>query len=263
MRTPLGLIFQLRRFIDALFQFPYSYRFIREHRLWEGFLRYGWVTVLLVLSGALTGLQLLSDIWEWLASVGAQVIAPDTPGDFAQQQKGLAITGSFKYLTLILVEIIIFHSVNRAIQIQRRLPIEAPTFQQFLRAQLRMIGVSLRSWFKEIAATALISALCGLLGLGGLKIVLVFFVQAYYVGFAMLDNYNERLGLSIKESAILTRRFADVALGVGMVVYGILLLPVIGTLLGPLLGGVTATLLLHRYIDPDQNAEYDYQPLDD
>lgn len=262
----LDFTLQFRRLIDTLFQFPQSYHYVREHRLWEGFLRYGWATTLLVVVGALSGLQLISQLGAWLfdlvsGTVSTTAVSASTQEEvstFAEQQKGLALSGSFKYLTLIFTEIIIFHSVNRAIQIQRGLPEESPTFRQFLRAQYRMILVSLRSWFKEITATAIISAVCGILALATLKVVLIFIVQIYYVGFAMLDNYNERLGLTIGGSAALTRRFADVALGVGLVVYLLLLLPVVGALIGPLLGGVTATILLDRSLDPDHNADYDY-----
>lgn len=249
--------FQLRRYVDALFQYPRSYYYIREHRLWDGFHRYPWVTILLALAGAYTALQLLGDLAQWFSTLTTP--ATTDPADFTQQQKGLARASGLKYLTLVLVEVIIFHSVNRAIQLQRGLPPEAPTFRQFLRAQYRMILVSLRSWLKEIIATAILSAVCGFLGLPLLKALLLFIVQAYYVGFAMLDNYNERLGLSLTQSAALTRRHADVALGVGTVVYFLLLIPLVGTLIGPLLGGVTATLVLHRYLDPDHHPDYDYQ----
>lgn len=83
-----------------------------------------------------------------------------------------------------------------------------------------------------------------------MKPVLVFAVQCYYLGFTIVDNYNEQFGLSIKDSAKYTyQNHLGVALGVGLILNILLFIPVLGVVVGPLLSAVTATLVMYQLSD--------------
>ena len=252
--------FKFSTFIDTVFQFPTAYHFIREHRLWHGFWKYGWVTVLMILAGLLFSMKFYSTFIGWWSSANIHNLweAGEETGRLISESRKMLFSSSFKYLVFIFMEIIIFHSVGRTIEIISEGNDRKPTFNIFLTAQIRMINISIRSWIKETIATFIITFALGLISMEFLKMPLVLLVQCYYIGFAMLDNYNERLGMNIKESAKFTQNFADVSLAVGLVVYLIMLIPFAGAFIGPLLGGVTATLILNKLVHPDTNDEYEY-----
>lgn len=256
--------FNFRNFIDTIFCFPKSVQFIREHRLWDGFWRYSWVSTILIVIGVLFSLRFYTTFTGW---IGNMTFNPseigertrDIFGALRSQGGGFLFSSSFKYIVFIFMEIIIFHSVGRTIEILRKTEERVPTFKIFLKAQIRMIEIGFRAWIYELIAMILISIAVGLLGLEFLKMPILFLVQIYLIGFAMVDNYNERLGMKIKESISFTANYKGVAIAVGLVVYLIMLIPLAGAFLGPLIGGVTATLMMHQLIHPDENDAYDYE----
>ena len=82
--------------------------------------------------------------------------------------------------------------------------------------------------------------------------MVILIIQCYFLGFAVIDNYNEIYKLSIKESAKYTRIYAGVALGIGAAVYVLMLLPIIGTIFAPLLGAVAGTMTMYELEQKDQ-----------
>jgi CysZ protein len=256
--------FNFRNFIDTIFCFPKSVKFIREHRLWDGFWRYSWFSIILIVIGVLFSLRFYSTFTDWIWNITLNPVeigerTRDIFGKLKSQGSGFLFSSSFKYIVFILMEIVIFHSVGRTIEILRKGEERKPTFKIFLRAQIRMIEISFRAWVYELIAMIFISIGVGLLGVEFLKMPILFLIQVYLIGFAMVDNYNERLGMKIKESIVFTGNYKGVAVAVGLVVYVIMLIPLAGAFLGPLIGGVTATLMMHKLIKPDENDAYDYK----
>ena len=256
--------FSFLRFIKTLQAFPNAVQFIRKHQVWVGFTQYSWVTILLLIVAGLFSLKFYSSAIDWwqhlrfthIAEVGSE--ARNVVSDFLASGQSFFLSSSFKYVIFILMEIVIFHTVGRTIEIISGEQDRKPTFAVFMKAQVRMIQVSIQSWIKEIIATILIGIALSFVGFHEIKPVVVFLVSCYFIGFAMVDNYNERLGMSIKESLQFTRGYVGVALAIGLVVYVIMLVPVVGAFVGPLLGGVTATLVMHEILQPATNDDYEY-----
>ena len=82
--------------------------------------------------------------------------------------------------------------------------------------------------------------------------VALLIVQCFFLGFAIIDNYNEIYKMTIKQSFKFTQQYIGVALAVGVVVYMLMLLPLVGTVLAPLLGAVVSTMTMYQLEKKDQ-----------
>lgn len=249
----------LRAYAD---QFVYTVRkhreapqFIRKHQLWKGFWEYNWMTKILIVAAILVGLRLFTVLISWFFKAEMS----DSQGvlnsmslffsDFYSAGKNIFLNGSMKYVMLILLEVLVFHFCRRSLAILTGKD-SATGFDEFLKAQIRMIKVSIRAWIMESLIIMIIGAAFSMAGyLSFLKPVLVFGVQCYYLGFIIVDNYNEQFELSIKESARYTRSYMGVALALGLVLNLLLRIPIAGALIGPLIAAVTVTLVMYQLSD--------------
>ncbi|MBR9920272.1 MAG: hypothetical protein GYB31_05475 [Bacteroidetes bacterium] len=237
---PYEIFLTWKHFIEA-------FKFIREKRLWDGFWKYGWATAILIILGVLVGLQFFSEFWNLLSGVWTGLKTSDASlvsTRFQDFLGGLFLVGSWKYIILILGEVLIFHLLRRTIELLGGAEQDA-SFSAFIQAQKRMFTVALFSWVMELLATIFISVGLSILGLQAIKPVLVFLVSAYFLGFAMTDNYFERLGISITASHKLNLNIIGVSLGIGLVLYVLFLIPLIGPILGTSVGAVAAALTLY------------------
>ena len=66
-------------------------------------------------------------------------------------------------------------------------------------------------------------------------------VTSYFYGFSFMDFSNERNKLSIKESVNFIRKKCGIAIGIGLVFYCCLLIPIIGSFLASLLSIISLT----------------------
>ncbi len=247
--------FDLRYFISDLKLGIASQRrafdFIKEHRLWIGFWKYGWAARFLMFLGAIVGLKFWSVLMSWWQS--AEMSNPMTAtASIFSLFKNVSVEGyemfyigGAKYLILILMEILIFHFARKTLEILRGEAIDA-TFKTFVQAEIRMIKIVIRSYILEMILTFLISTLMGMFGLESIKFIPIFLVQCYFLGFVVLDNYNEIFGMSIKESELYARRFVGLAIAIGAGTYILLTIPLIGALVAPLVAGVAATLAMYE-----------------
>ena len=257
--------FSIQRFLKTLSTFPQAIRFIRKHRVWMGFWEYSWVSLILIIVGLLFSLRFYGSFISWwshihignLSELGSEI--SHLVGNTFHQSQSVIFSSGFKYFIFIMMEIVIFHSVGKTIEILTGRQDRVPSFRTFIAAQTRMIHISISTWIKELLATIAISIILGILGWTYLKSACVFIVSCYFIGFAMMDNYNERLGMNIRQSLQFTRGFIGIALAIGLVVYIIMLIPVIGSFLGPLIGGVTATIILNQLLQPETNEAYEYE----
>lgn len=243
------------QFFYSIVAIPRSIRFFRQHRLWEGFWRYGWVSRLLIFVAVILGLRFVMILWnkvfsthvnDPLATVMNMGVAMK---DFVVEGYSFLFFGSMKYIILILVEVIVFHVCRRTLELLTGKESEAD-FKSFVKAQTRMIKVAVRSWVLEVIATVILSIIFGIFGwLDFLEPVLIFGIQCYFLGFALVDNYNEQFGLSIKDSAKYTKGYAGIALGIGLVLNILFLIPIIGPIAAPILGAVTVTIVMYELSD--------------
>ncbi len=229
--------------------------FTRRYRLWEGFWKYGWVSRLFIVIGLILGLKFLSVFLDWIGGINTNSPLSAFGGmselafEFAEEGYDLLFMGGMKYVILVFLEIIIFHVSRLATSILTGQDSEA-SFNAFVKAQIRMFKVALRSWILELVATVILSVAFGIFGfLAFLKPATIFFIQAYFMGFAVFDNYSEQFGLDIQKSAKLSRQYAGVTLCAGIVLQILFLLPLVGTILGSLISAVAVTLVMYELSD--------------
>lgn len=105
---------------------------------------------------------------------------------------------------------------------------------------VRGIRISLRNVVRELVFT-LILILLGLIPIFTVFVTpLLFVLQSYYAGFGNLDYYLERRA-SLKQSVHYVRRHRGMAIGNGAGFLLLLLIPIIGLFLAPVLSTVAAT----------------------
>ena len=133
----------------------------------------------------------------------------------------------------------------------RNKPIQT-NFKAFVRAQIRMLKVVVRVYVMELITTILASVVFGILGLGEwLESIAQFIVQCYFFGLVILDNYNEQQGMAIKESMQYSKNFTGVALVLGLVLYLLMLVPLVGVIAGTILVSVTGAIVMHKLTDQE------------
>jgi len=105
---------------------------------------------------------------------------------------------------------------------------------------IRGIRLSLRNIVRELSLT-LILIIFGLIPIFTVFIApLIFFVQSYYAGFSNLDYYLERRA-TLKQSIAYVKRNRGMAIGNGAGFMLLLLIPVLGLFLAPVMSTVAAT----------------------
>lgn len=225
--------------------------FIKEHRLWVGFWQYGWASRFLLIFGLIVGLKFLSIFLGWWNSAEMSDPLAFTASmgnlikDVSMEGYNLFYLGGLKYFILVLMEILIFHFARKTLEITQNTEVDS-SFKTFVRAEIRMIKVVILAYILEIIATVAIGVVLNILDLEYLKFVLVFAVQCYFLGFVVIDNYNEIFEMSIRESERFTRKYFGLSIALGLVTYMILLLPILGAAIAPLVAGVAATLAMNQ-----------------
>ncbi len=215
--------------------------FIREHRLWNGFNKHPLVLVALIAAGIVLSIKMYDVIAVWwtgsLDMLGGE--------DATSEEGGLSfsLTGGYKYVILILMELFIFHIAIRTNELVTGEQ-TALTLRTFLGAQIRMIRVTVFVFFMELVASLILGILLSVIGFEWLKPLLLFCLQCFFLGFALIDNYYEINGLGIKESYAEAKSMPGVSFGIGLGVYLLILIPFLGPLLGPAIAAVAATLVL-------------------
>ncbi len=228
-----------------------AYQFAKENQVWKGLFKIKWVVITGLILSALISLRFIGVFVEWFSqlsaeetSVSAFQSASMLAGNISEFGTELFISGSYKYLILIFVEIIIFYCVVNTLNIIKNRNYR-PQFKDFIKAQKRMIHVSIRAWIQEIVISFILGTLLSVVGFSILKSPTVLLVQFYFIGVVFLDNYTEQFGLSIKDSFAIIKSHAGAAVGIGMVAYVLFLIPLVGLVLAPILGGITAALYMN------------------
>ncbi|MGB1295204.1 MAG: EI24 domain-containing protein [Flavobacteriales bacterium] len=78
--------------------------------------------------------------------------------------------------------------------------------------------------------------------LSPLTTICIIIIESYYFGFAMMDYTNERKRLNSKESRQYVQKNKALALGNGLLFYGMFIIPIVGWIIAPIYGIVAGTL---------------------
>ncbi len=240
----------LHQAVDCFAILTETYEFIKEHRLWEGFFKNRWITVLTIFVSILFSIIICSRlldtsyISDLLGEEGATVQRSGL-GLLLMEGDKIFFSGGIKYLLLIVLEVLMFHVAVRTLSILRNQEITLDA-KDFLRAEIRMVKVMIRSFILGLIPLIIFKIIFSILGISNLTNIPMFFVYSYYLGFAFFDNYNEQFGLTIKESAELTKENMGAAIMLGIAAHVILILPIIGAIIMPIFCAVAATLYAHK-----------------
>ena len=129
---------------------------MRNHRLWEGLRQYGWVARSLVIIGVLLAGYMIIEAVDWFATHNdAPLTAMMIGGEslllqWLKEASESMSSGMFNWITLILLEVVIYHFMRRTLKIILKKDVEnAHKFTPFLHAQIRMIKVSVLAFIVE------------------------------------------------------------------------------------------------------------------
>jgi len=226
-----------------------SYTFFKENKLWRGIFQHKWILLVTVILSILFTFTLFSNLYEYFfqaQEVADLELIDEEGGSTKSVNKDTAILGGSKFLFLIMLEIVIFYFSVKTLEILNKE--KYPTnFGMFLGAEYRMVKVMIRSAIQSLIAQIVLSIVLAFSDLDYLLPVLMFLVHSYFIGLAFFDNYNEQQKLNIKESDICIRHHSGAATTLGAVASLGLMIPVIGPLLVPVFGAITANLYGFRH----------------
>ncbi len=244
---------QIHEFFYTLLAFPRAWRFMRTYRLWEGLRQYGWVAKFLVAVAVIIAFYLANGVSDWFnnhqeASFSAMIMGQESIlltwiTDAYDSLSG----GALNWVTLVLLEVVIYHFMRRSLQIVLKKNIEnAHSFKPFLSAQKRMIIVSTLA----LVVQTIVLEIAESIHSGLLFLIFSFLFRSALLGYVIADNYNEQFGLTIKQSARNLRlNYLGICLGLGLPLLLMLKVPLFGTILGPLVTSVTAAIVLREKSD--------------
>ncbi|NNE25487.1 MAG: EI24 domain-containing protein [Saprospiraceae bacterium] len=244
----------VKQVVQTIQAIKQSIPFFKENKLLQGLFEHKWIVVLLIIGSLLYSYSFVKDVYEFFYTPLTDDVLQSslTTSDLGkisdvvkEEGRKAAFTGGSKYLLLILLEVIIFFVSVKTIAILNNEP-RKPTFKEFVRAEQRMIKVMIKNFILGIMAQIVIYIVLAIFGLSSLSGFFMFFVYAYFIGFAFLDNYNEQFEFNLKESRKVIQQHKYASTTIGILISGLLAVPVIGAIVTPFLGAVIATLYGHN-----------------
>ncbi len=236
---------------DAMLTVGYiqkGYPFIKTHKLWRGLGEYSWLIKGVVIVAIFLGLKAFSSVSDFFFSEStdeSQLSLWSSLQGFSFESMSSYFDGGLKYVILAAIEVLIFHITRKTLLTVSDEKIET-SFKSFIKAEKRMIAVAFMAFGLEIALTRVGGGILRGFGLDSVAIVWIFLVQSFYFGFALIDNYNEIYGMTIKQSHRYAWQFAPVALITGAVMNILMHIPLIGVVLGSIFCAVVTTLTMHH-----------------
>jgi hypothetical protein len=246
---------EAEQFRYTVVSFPAAVRFILRERVWEGFWTYGWFSRILTFVAIMVGLNMIGDALEFFEGFKENAIALSFSGvtSFAQNlydnSIGFLTDSGSRFLMLVLLEVIIFHASRQTLRLIAGRDSKA-AFGDFLNAQIRMLIVSGFAWLMTLLVAIPVKIFFGIFEfLDFLKPGFLFVIEAFFLGFSVVDNYQEQYGLSINESFKKAKENLGINLAIGIVVRLLFWVPVLGPVVAPLIAAVAATIVMHEECD--------------
>ena len=248
----------IRQFTLSLASWQQAWIFVKEQKPWKSLKEYGWVAKLVTIGAIFIGFHFFSSLWDWFSNLGNSdqpLGLTSTMSSFynnvALENFQWILNGGSKYLILILLEVLVFHFARFTLTFLTGKEQDS-SFDAFVNAEIRMIHVAARCWLLETVVIFLLGIALNIIGFSSWKPFFAFFIQCYFVGYAILDNYFECFGATVKESAAKILEVAGAAVGIGIVAFGLMYVPIVGVVLATTIGAVAGTITLHKLIPPDQ-----------
>lgn len=243
---------EAEQFRYTVASFPSTARFIIRERVWEGFWKYGWFSRILTFAAVIIGLNMIGNLFSFFSDLtsGSYQLSLSGAGSFAQglyeNSIGFLTGSGSRFLMLVLLEVIIFHASRQTLRIIAGKESKS-SFKDFLNAQFRMLLVSGYAWLMTLVLAIPVKIFFGIFEfLTFLKSPVLFLLEAFFLGFTIVDNYQEQYGLSIKESINYATEHLGINLAIGIVVRVLFWVPVAGPVFAPLLAAVAATIVMYE-----------------
>ena len=228
--------------------------FIKTHKLWKGFGQYKWLLKIGVVILAILVFDVVSSVPDILNNSNpAQAALNSSFNSLGSLEEYLG--GGMKYLLLIAIEIVIFHFTRRSLMAVTgdHIPTD---FDTFIKAEKRMIKVAIFSYIMETVYRMLSNTVLSMIGFEIAQDVMLFLIQSFYLGFALVDNYNELFHMTLKQSHRFTWHYAPVAIITGGIVNVLALIPGIGMVIGTVICSVIVTLSMHELTKNSENIQW-------
>ena len=242
-----------REFGIGIRHYGVAFKFIRQHRLWPLLFFPCLLNLLVCLGIAYFSWSYTGDFLDYLlVQIGVtgnswwKIALQMLVSFFARLLLVMLYLKLFRYIVLIFfAPILAFISEKiQEISTGRKRPI---TVGQFVRDVLRGVRIALKNLTLEMIFTICILLLSFAIPVFAvLAPFLIYIVESYYFGFAMLDYRNEFMSLSAKESRLLINRHKGLVLGIGALFNLMLFIPFLGVLLAPVLSVVAAGLAFNE-----------------
>ncbi len=247
----------LKEIIIAFQSYYRAHRFIKEHKLWKWILIPGIIYCALFIVSMIYFGRTASGFIEWVSmQTGLKTWSSTNEsgllgflftlaGVLLWLIQMLLYFSLFKYLWLIVGSpVFAYLSEKTDAIIQNK---EHPfNLKEFMQDIGRGIAIALRNAMLQSVYMVSIVLLSLIPVVGWLTPLLALLVECYYYGFSMLDYSCERKKLTASESIYFIGHHKGLAIGNGILFYGMHLLPVVGWVLAPAYAVVAATLSLHN-----------------
>jgi len=229
--------------------------FIKENKLLSSIKNHKWISIITLIASILITYILICNCIDYFSSspLKNEAINLEIDDKINEEQisrlkdtsKTLLLTGGWKYLFLIVFELVIFFFATQTLAILKGIKIN-PTLKQFIKAEKRMIKVMVRNFIQALIIGIVVHIVLSIASQKQYTGIIMFFVHAYYIGFAFMDNYNEQFEIEIKESQKIVLKHGYASTFLGVVISLLLYIPLLGPLITPLFGAITATLYGHK-----------------
>ena len=247
----------LKEIIIALQSYAKAHHFITKHKLWKWILIPGILYTLLFSAGmyfflessneAVTGLSRFIGVGRWLHHQQSAALSfLFVMGEMMVRLVLLFFYFSlFKYLVLIIGSPVFAYLSQ---QTEALINGKEYSFQanQVLHDMRRGIQLALRNclWQTVYIVSILILSLFPVVG--WITPVICIFVESYYYGFSMLDYSCQRHNLTLPASIAYIGQHKGLAIGNGLVFYGMHFVPILGWVLAPSYAVIAATISLYH-----------------
>ncbi|HEU4716601.1 MAG TPA: EI24 domain-containing protein [Bacteroidia bacterium] len=251
-----------------------AWRFIRRHRLWLFFLYPVLLLAVLFPAGIFSiwslGTSVAGSTWNlvsdnkehldtgigWLNSIllGLLHVITFLAGWVVRILLTLVVWKIARYIVLIFCSPMMARLSERVDEIHcgKKFPFD---FRQFLKDTMRGVLVNIRNMLLESLWVLLLFIIGWIPVIGWLSAFFVIIVGWYFLGFNMMDYSCERRRMRISAGARFIRKHKGIAIGNGMTFSLLLLIPVAGIVIAPVLSPVAATLASLDRLDAHENSK--------
>ncbi|MEM6768314.1 MAG: EI24 domain-containing protein [Bacteroidota bacterium] len=242
--------------LDGIKSYQYTIGMISRYKLWR------YVIFSSILSFAIIAFLVAGPTWIFLNSGLEERILEAYPFEFGRH----VVEWLLENLLMIMMILIMFFFLGKYIVMIVLSPfmsilsekvesaikgVPVKSDGNFIRDLIRGIRIALRNIIRELILTVLVLIIFNVIPVLGTiaSTVVIFLIQSFYAGFGNMDYTLERKKYGVKDSVKFVRRNWSLAIGNGMFFLLLFVIPVIGWVLAPVYGTISAVLLVLTQTD--------------